>query len=179
MWSSRVQKSTSGKRQSIGYMTYPLYQWTLQFNVLREYASLNELETLQGFFNTMNGQVDTFLFGDPNDAAVAAYQTIGVGNGVNKNFQLARAYGGFVEPVYAPNTYTVRKAGAVQAEPAAFTMGANGLVQFVTAPTAGQVVDWLGSFRYRCAFTQDSIELINDGVDIWKSNKITFESIKP
>jgi hypothetical protein len=55
----------------------------------------------------------------------------------------------------------------------------NGLITFVTAPANGAVITISGTFRYRCAFTQDTIDLINqDGVDIWKTNKIGFESIK-
>lgn len=180
MWSSRVQKSVSGKRQAVGYMSYPLYKYTLNFNVLREYASFTELESLQGFFNQMKGMVDTFLFVDPVDAAVAAAQQIGTGDGTTKNFQLVRTYGGFVEPVFAPNVITsLRKATVAQTNPTHYTLGANGLIQFVTAPTAGQVIDWTGTYYWRCAFSSDEIEFINEGIDIWKTSKITFETVKP
>ncbi len=175
-WSSRVQRAASGKRQAIGYMSYPLYEWSIQFNVLREYSSFNELQELQGFFNTMHGQVDTFLFADPHDA-IASVQTLGTGNGVTTDFQLIRSYGGFVEPVFAPGIITdVRKAGVTTA----YTNLGNGVIRISPAPAVGQVVDWSGTFRYRCAFAQDTLDLINlDGVDIWKTNKITIESIKP
>ena len=179
-WASRVQKSTSGKRQAIGYMSYPLYEWTIQFNVLREFASFDELATLQGFFNSMMGQVDTFLWADPHDA-VASQQQFGVGNGSNKIFQLARAYGGYVEPVQSPALITqLRRATTVQTNPTHYSVDmTTGIVTFVTAPAAGNILDWTGTFRYRCAFTQDTLDLINqDGIDIWKTNKITFESVK-
>lgn len=180
-WSSRVQKAVSGRRQAIGYMSYPLYEYTLSFNVLREYATFTELEQLQGFFNSMHAQVDTFLFADPVHAAVVTPQQIGVGDGVNKNFQLLSTFGGFAEPVFAPAIISsLRRATVAQTNPTHYTVGTNGLIQFVTAPSVGNVIDWTGTFRMRCAFTQDSIELINgDGVDIWKTNKITFESVKP
>jgi uncharacterized protein (TIGR02217 family) len=174
-WASRVQRATSGKRQAIGYMSYPLYEWSIQFNVLREYSSFNELQQLQGFFNTMRGRFDTFLFADPHDA-IASVQQIGVGNGVQTDFQLARSYGGFAEPVVAPGIITnVRKAGVTTS----YIILDNGVIRISPAPTAGQVIDWTGTFRYRCAFAQDTMDLINlDGVDIWKTNKITIESVK-
>lgn len=180
MWSSRVQKSTSGKRQAVGYMSFPLYKYTLSFNVLREYASFAELEALQGFFNQMKGQVDTFKFVDPLDAAVTTAKQIGTGNGTNKLFQLIRDYGGFTEPVQSPNVITsLRKAGVAQANPADYSVGPTGIITFVNAPAAGNVIDWTGTFYWRCAFTSDTIDLINnDGVDIWKTNKISFETVK-
>ena len=179
-WNTRVQRSVSGKRQAIGYMSYPLYEWTLSFNVLRQHSSFTELEQLQGFFNSMRGQFDTFLFADPEDA-VATTQAFGIGDGVSKDFQLARTYGGFTEPVFAPALISdLRKAGVSQSNPGNYTLGANGLIQFGTAPAAGNVLDWTGTFRFRCAFTNDTLELINsDGVDLWKTNKISFESVKP
>lgn len=177
-WASRVQKSVSGKRQAIGYMSYPLYEWSLQFNVLREYGSFTELETLQGFFNQMKGQVDTFLFADPADAIIPD-GTIGVGNGTNKLFQCARSYGGFIEPIFDPSILVVKVDGVTQTLTTHYTVS-NGLITFVTAPANGAVVSISGTFRFRCAFTQDTIDLINnDGVDIWKTNKISFESVKP
>lgn len=181
LWASRVQKSVSGKRQAIGYMSYPLYQCTLNFNVLRATLSNNELATLQGFFNKMKGQVDTFKFVDPNDAAVLTAQQIGVGDGVNKLFQLVRTYGDFVEPVHTPNVITsLRNAAAAQTNPTHYSVSSTGLITFVTAPLSGNVIDWTGTYHWRCAFTQDTIDLINqDGVDIWKTGKISFETIKP
>lgn len=180
MWASRVQKSTSGKRQAVGYMSYPLYKYTLNFAVLREYASFTELETLQGFFNQLKGQVDTFKFVDPVDAAVTTAQGIGTGDGVNKYFQLVRTYGGFVEPVFAPNVITsLRKASVAQTNPTHYSVNTTGLITFVTAPTAGQVIDWTGTYYWRCAFSSDTLDFINDGLDIWKTNKISFETVKP
>lgn len=179
VWNSRVQKSVSGKRQAVQYMSYPLYRWTLSFNVLREFGAYDELSTLQGFFNSMAGQVDTFLFADPHDASVTVPQAIGTGNGTNKNFQLIRSYGGYIEPVQSPNTYIVYLDGVAQTAGTHYTINSTGVVVFVAAPGAGVVVSWTGTFRFRCAFTSDTMDFINqDGVDIWKSNKITFESVK-
>ena len=179
-WSSRVQKSTSGKRQAMSYMSFPLYEWTLSFNVLREYSTNTDLEQIQGFFNAMKGQYDTFLYADPHDAIIPTNQLLGLGNGSNKNFQLVRSYGGVVEPIFSPAIVTIRVNNVVQTLGTHYTITDYGVVQFVTAPGAGVTVTATGTFRFRCAFTVDSIEFINsDGLDIWKSGKITFESVKP
>lgn len=181
-WASRIQRSVSGKRQAIGYMSTPLYEWTLSFNVLREYSTYDELATLQGFFNQMRGPLDTFYFADPHDAVVGVptpYQ-IGVGNGTQKLFQAVRNYGGFVEPIYYPALISVYVNGVVKAYTTDWQIDSFGMIIFVVAPPVGHSVTISGTFKYRCAFTSDSIELINsDGVDVWKSSKITLESIKP
>lgn len=176
MWSSRVQKSASGKRQAVGYMSYPLYQYTVSFNVLREYGSHAELAELQGFFNKLRGQVDTFKFVDPLDASISV-QGIGTGNGTQTDFQLVRTFGGYTEPVQTPNAINqVRVGGAATT---AYSHIGNGIIRFTTAPASGAAIDWTGTYYWRCAFTQDTMDFINnDGVDIWKTNKITFETVK-
>lgn len=182
MWNTRVQRSVSGTRQAVSYMSYPLYKYTINFNILRAVSTNNELATLQGFFNKMRGQLDTFLFVDPNDASVlsTAPQSLGNGDGVKTDFQLLRTYGGFVEPVHSPNLVQMRKNGVIAAFPSEWTHIGNGIIRFTPAPTLGHPVDWNGTFWWRCAFTQDTLELINgDGIDIWKSGKISFETVKP
>lgn len=179
VWSSRVQKSVSGKRQAISYMSYPIYRYTINFNVLRNFSSFTELSDLEGFFNSLAGQVGEFLFVDPVDAAVTSYQAIGIGDGANQYFQLVRAYGGFVAPVNgAPVITSLRKDGVAQTLTTNYVYDEYGLVTMISAPASGKVIDWTGTFKKRCAFTQDSIDLINDGVDIWKSGQISFETVK-
>ncbi len=48
---------------------------------------------------------DTFLYTDATDNTVIA-QSIGTGNGSTTTFQLVRSFGGFVEPILAPNAVT-------------------------------------------------------------------------
>lgn len=106
-WNTRVQKSVSGKRMAVGYMSYPTYLYTVSFNILREFSTYTELEQLQGFFNQMKGQFDTFLFTDPEDCVVSTPYWFGTGNGTNTQYQLTRMYGGFLEPVQSPNIISV------------------------------------------------------------------------
>lgn len=179
VWNTRVQKSASGKRMAVGYMTYPIYQYTLNFNVLREFSSFTEMEQLQGFFNAHKGQLDTFLFTDPEDNAVTVAQQLGVGNGSNKNFQLVRTFGGVIEPVQSPNTAAIYKNGVLQTLGTHYSITSTGIVVFVTAPANGDIITWTGTFYWRCALTQDTIDLINqDGINIWKTGKISFETVK-
>jgi uncharacterized protein (TIGR02217 family) len=179
VWASRSQRSVSGKRQAVGYSSYPIIKYSLNFNVLRQNSTQTELETLEGFFDQMHGMVDTFLFADPL-IATATTQQFGTGDGVTDKFQLVKTWGGFTFPVLAPNLITqLRKAGVNQTAPTNYTLLANGVVDFVTPPAAGNALDWTGTFYQKVAFSQDTLDLINqDGVGIWKTNKISFETVK-
>lgn len=61
-----------------------------------------------------------------------------------------------------------------------YSVSSNGMITLTANLGTGHVLSWSGTFYWRCAFTQDTLDLINsDGIDIWKTNKITFETIKP
>jgi len=102
VWDTTVQQAISGKETRIARQTYPRWQWELTYNVLRSGAAYGELQQLAGFFNLRQGMFDTFLYADADDNAVTV-QAIGTGDGSTKTFQLIRTFGGFIEPVLAPN----------------------------------------------------------------------------
>jgi hypothetical protein len=101
MWSGKVQQAASGAETRVSYWSYPRWRYTIGFEVLRDAASTQDLQTLVGFYNARQGQFDDFLFSDPDDNAVTA-QAFGTGDGTTTAFQLQRTLGGFAEPVLAP-----------------------------------------------------------------------------
>src|ERR1039458_1646325 len=101
-WDTTVQQNLSGKEVRIANSTYPRWKWELSFSVLRSAAAYTEFQQLAGFFNALQGSFDTFQYQDADDNAVTG-QTIGTGDGTTTAFQLVRAFGGFIEPVLAPN----------------------------------------------------------------------------
>lgn len=103
-WDTVIQQSLSGKETRIAKQSYPRWKWELRYNVLRSTGPYTELQQLAGFFNQRQGKFDTFLYQDADDNSVLG-QTIGTGDGVTKQFQLIRAFGGFIEPVIAPNAF--------------------------------------------------------------------------
>ena len=106
VFDTTVQTNRSGKTLVVSNQTYPVYQWDVAFNVLRQGAipggSYAELAQLMGFFNARRGRFDSFLYPDPDDNAVTG-QAVAAGDGATAAFQLVRAFGGFVDPVLAPN----------------------------------------------------------------------------
>jgi hypothetical protein len=61
---------------------------------------VDELQTLGGFFLARQGSYDSFLYSDPTDNTVTK-QTFAAGDDVTTAFTLARAWGGFIEPIGA------------------------------------------------------------------------------
>lgn len=79
---TRIQRAISGRELRALDYPYPLWQFTLTFEILRDEndmraapqlgAGYNELRTLMGFFMLCQGAFGTFLFTDPTDSFVSA-----------------------------------------------------------------------------------------------------------
>lgn len=125
VWNTKIQDSISGMETRLAYWTYPKYKWTIDLNALQAIASADDFATFMGFYNARQGQFDTWLYSDPDDGGVAG-QNIGTGTGGNANFQLVKAFGGFVEPVLAPNTVTAVYLGGLSIPTAGLSTPTNG-----------------------------------------------------
>ena len=177
IWKTGKSETASGREFAVSYMTYPRYLYRLQYEFLRETGSFSELRTLVGFFNSMRGSFDSFLFLDPDDS-VATNQQFGVGDGVTTRFQVTRSMGGFAEPVFdfVAGTTSFFVNGSLQAS--GITL-ANGLLTFASAPAAGAVLTWSGTYYWRCAFTNDSTEFSQFMQRLWEAKAVEFKTRKP
>src|ERR1700722_2278594 len=90
-FSTRVAPHVSGREVRVALMSYPLYEFEEVYNGLTSSANLftglgaSSLQSLMGFFLQLQGQFGTFLYTDPDDAAVIG-QGIGVGDGTTTAF---------------------------------------------------------------------------------------------
>jgi uncharacterized protein (TIGR02217 family) len=176
IWSTKVQESISGKETRIGLWSYPCYEYSISFDVLRSFGTFTELQQLIGFFNARNGSFDDWLFNDVYDNSATNAQ-FGVGNGTRTQWQLARNYGGYIEPVRRVNFVTdVRINGTPTA---AYTVNSTiGTITFTTAPPNGAFLSWNGTFFWRCRFVEDDIDfnMVMAGYSELKSLK--FRTLK-
>ena len=78
---TRIQRAVSGRELRALDYPYPLWQFTLVFDFLRDdpAAGYDELRTLMGFYMLCQGAYGTFLFQDPSDDRVSG-QPIGTGD---------------------------------------------------------------------------------------------------
>jgi uncharacterized protein (TIGR02217 family) len=184
---TRIQRAVSGRELRALDYPYPLWQFTLVFDLLRDNpaAGYDELRTLMGFFMLCQGAFGTFLFRDPSDDQVTGQQ-IGVGNASATVFQLQRAMGstlpggGFLEPILAPNLVSTVYLDGITQSPASYSVDPNtGLLTFATAPGSGLVITADYSYYFRCRFVDDSYAFENFMFRLWQLKKLTFISVRP
>src|SRR5262249_19296529 len=144
---TRIQRAASGRELRALDYPYPLWQFTLVFDLLRDNpaAGYDELRTLMGFFMLCQGAFGTFLFLDPSDDRVTGQQ-IGTGNASTIVFQLQRSMGvtlpggGFLEPVAAPDVVNAIYLDGITLGPGGYIVDPNtGLITFNTAPGSGVI----------------------------------------
>ena len=178
VWMTKTQPAVSGKETRLNLWSYPRYEYTLSYDVLRSDSVNLEFQTILDFYNARQGAFDSWLFNDPDDNTATA-QTFGTGDGATTAFQLARTLpgGGFSEPVKAVNTITqVTKNGTPTA---AYTyVAATGVLTFTVAPTAGQVLAWTGTYYWRCRFMDDTFNLSKFANQFWETKTLKFQSLK-
>ena len=171
--STTIQSAISGRETRAAFMSYPLWDITFSYSVLRSSAAYLELDQVMGFFLQVKGSFDSFLVTIPNDNAVTDMQ-FGTGNGTQVAYQLTRTRGaggfGFVEPVQNVQTITNVKVNGV--ETTAYTINSAGLITFTTAPASSAVITWTGSFYYRCRFTQDTASFDRFMNNLWELKKV-------
>jgi uncharacterized protein (TIGR02217 family) len=185
IWATMDQVSIAGVNVPNEPWTYPRYRWTLTFEFLRQAAAYGELQTLMGFFNQVGGKYGVFQYADPQDGTVSTGQTIGTGDSTTTAFQLVRARGSFVEPVFAVSTMTNVSVGSTIISSTQYTVSNKGLLTVSTfAPPAGQAVQWNGTYNWFCRFDKDDYDFeqftgsSNQGGPLWLAKSISFTSIK-
>lgn len=173
-WRTGVNEALSGKESRIAYRQYPRIMFSVEYSVLREQASTNELKQLVGLFNKMQGSHDTFLYNDPEFNSVTA-ENFGTGNGTTTQFQLVARYQNAGGPGYAERVQNLSSSpsiydnGVLQTVITHYTIGPTGIITFVTPPVSGHALTWTGTFNYRCRFMDDTIDFEKMMAFLWKA----------
>jgi uncharacterized protein (TIGR02217 family) len=183
---TRIQRAVSGRELRALDYPYPLWQFTLIFDFLRDNpaAGYDELRALMGFVMLCQGAFGTFLFQDPTDNRVSGQQ-IGTGDTLKTVFQLQRTMGktlpggGFLEPIVAPNVVDAVYFNGIVQEPTGYRVDPmTGLVTFNIAPGNGLIITADYSYYFRCRFVDDSYAFENFMFQLWQLKKLTFISVR-
>jgi hypothetical protein len=70
-WSTIVRTSSTGNRRRVPLRTKPLWRWTLKNAVLQSADTIADLQTIQDFYNARAGQLDSFLWQDPEPDSIS------------------------------------------------------------------------------------------------------------
>jgi len=176
-----VKESASGREYRGRLMPNgPRYTYTLGFDLLSDNGSWTDgFRTLLGFYNARSGAFDSFLFNDPDDNSVTN-QSIGVGDGSTKSFQLVRTLGGASEPVYDTNSVPVIKDnGTTKTAGTDYNISTTGLVTFTSAPVTGHSLTWTGTYYWRCRFGDDSLTFNQFMSKLWELKQCNLITLKP
>jgi uncharacterized protein (TIGR02217 family) len=181
-----VQLAISGKETRIAKQTYPRWKWDLTYNVLRSGAAFTELQQLAGFFNARQGMFDTFLYEDADDNGVLS-QPVAEGDGATVNFQLIRSFGGFIEPMLAPNLsqpLNVYVNGALQTSGVSVSVWNDGnplgpgVLSFTAPPAGGAAITADFGYYFPVRMSDDSLPFTLFLSQYYKAKKFSFISVK-
>ena len=135
--------------------------------------NLDDVEALIAFFEGRQGQMFGFRWKDWSDYKSSSAsgtvgpedQVIGVGDGVQRDFQLVKTYASgaqrYVRPILKPVAGTVKAAlaGSERSETAHWTINlTTGLVRFISPPAPGVVVTAGFEFDVPVRFDTDRIQ---------------------
>lgn len=173
IFSTRVQKSVSGREVRIADYPFPIWEWTLPF----DYLPAADWATLMGFILARQGAWDSFLYDDPTDDSVTG-QAIGAGDGATTAFQLVRSLGALSEPILAPELVSaVYLNGVAQASSAYSVDTSTGVLSFGTAPALGVAISADFSYYFRCRFVDDGAAFEEFMNKIWRAKQVRFRSL--
>lgn len=191
IFNTNKPQAVSGKEVAIARWSSPRYQWTVKFNILRQGTiglnAFTELATLRGFFETLLGGYDSFLFQDPDDYIVTA-QALGNTDGSAGPYQLKRTSGGATINILAPNmgaTFNlyvdaVLKTQGVDYSVTSWGSTTPGQITFLGGhvPAAAKPLTIDFSYYFPCRWVEDEMDFTRFVKQMYSQDGNSFKSIK-
>lgn len=178
VWSTDVKTSVSGKERRRALWSYPVWRYSVSYNVLRHLPATPDLDRLFAFFCTMQGQAGEFLFNDRSDYH-AENHFFATGDGTTTEFQVTRTRGvggiTFTEPVRAFNGPPTVLVDGVDTE---VVPSDDGKVTFDAAPADGAAIHWTGNWFQRCRFEIDELDIAQLMSGLWEGRGVDFRTVK-
>lgn len=177
-FSTSVYKGTPGVSVRRANMQYPIWEFDLTYEFLRDNVN-NEFQTLCGFFMSRLGGFDTFLLKDKDDYQVTG-GSLGTGDGVTTQFPFLRSFGGFKEKVGQVDnglTVNIYVNGVLKTAGTDYNIVLPNLVVFVSAPAAAAAITADFQFFFNCRFQEDTADFDKFADTFWELQKITLETV--
>ncbi|MBV8121122.1 MAG: DUF2460 domain-containing protein [Alphaproteobacteria bacterium] len=190
---TRIQRAVSGRELRTLDYPYPIWQFQLGVNFLRDQndtrgtgglgTGFNELRTLYSLYLACYGAYGTFLFSDPTDNQRTG-QYLGTGNSSTAAFQLLASYGSgpiFTDQVRAVQTVNSVYLNGITQNPSTYNcptgLNSTGVVTFLTPPATNAVIAADFTFYFRCRFVDDSLTFENFLHQLWSLKSLKFLSV--
>lgn len=91
VFNTGIQQALSSKESAIAYQQYPVMEWELQYELLRDYTTPSDIKALVGLFMAVGGKYDSFLYTDPEFNSVI-HMPYAITDGSTLSFQLTATY---------------------------------------------------------------------------------------
>jgi uncharacterized protein (TIGR02217 family) len=158
-FNTRKSSHASGKTTRSTSSVFPIWRFTLTYEVLLSDPSTMWLQQLRGFFEAQYGQDAPFLFLDP-EFYNAFHQVLGIGNGAQTDFPFVRSLGAYyTEPIGQVGTLVnAYLGGVVQGSGFSVQYTPYPVLRFATAPGAGVQVMADFTYYFVCRFMVDDID---------------------
>lgn len=185
-----VVRGQSGRRDVQINWDAPLRKIDVS-HVVKDRSTLSEFID---FWMTVRGTAYSFKFWDPSDYEAGTTYVddeisyndeiqIGIGDGIETDFQLIKTYGSGVNPlvrkITKPIVSTVKiYVDGLEVPDTDYSISeTTGIVEFDTAPPNGDVVAWAGHFYIEASFDNDdaTFQLDSPQVGEWTGITITEE----
>ena len=191
-WATLEYMAISGRRTSSPQQAYPLWEFELKFDFLRDqtqnimpyrqYAGKNEFTRISQLFLDCAGKYGQFYLDDPTDDSRMA-QVIGTTDGTTQQFTMYRTWGtganSFVEPVGGINTiYDIYLNGVVQSHSTYSIVANTNAFTFNAPPSGGQTITADFSFYYLCQFLEDQHDYNQFMTNLWELRSLKLRSVK-
>lgn len=191
-YDSLVAQSVSGREVSSPRQAYPLWEFDLTYEILRDptqnqnpylqYAGQTEFQSILDMFLACSGQFGRFFYNDLSDNSRLG-QAIGIGDAATTSFRLVRTWGSgslsFAEPIGGINltqAIVVYLNGTPTTGYALDSMGQN--IVFASAPGSGVAITMDFYFYYFCRFLNDIVDFEQFYANLWMMKSFKFRSVK-
>jgi hypothetical protein len=188
--------SASGADIDLGLAQYPLHDFTLTYEFLRDGFGFTEQKTLRGFFMAIGGTLGRFLFRNPADFRVRM-QKVNLNvltDGSLRVWTLIRSYGigeysstepvGMVDLTEPFNVYMgVPGVAPTIVDSSLYTVVTSvpgqQQLQFASPPSAGQQIFVDMDYFYYCKLQDSKLSMEEFMHRLWTLNKIVIHSCRP
>lgn len=186
------QTHTSGSEVRIAAAQYPLHEFELKYNLLRNRNPTEvEFRQMMGFFLALGGVLNGFCFSNPYDNSVTG-QSFVTTDGINSQFgPLVRTYGygnagtepvGYVDMTQPFNVYVdgflKGPTDATYGYTVVQTLPVNQLLKFTNTPGAGHVITIDMTYYYYVRFSDDTLDFTQVLYNIFELQSVKLMSLR-
>lgn len=188
-------KAANGANIDIALAAYPLHQFELTYDVLRDGTVDNDWGTsssipfewrrLMGFYMLVGGQAGRFLYFNEDDNAVTGQSLLpALGDGTTTVFTVVRSFGDIsggaflTEPVGQVRSINVFDNGSPVSPTLSTAIPGANTVTFGTPPMAGHAITADITYYYYCKFLEDAVTFEKFMAGRWLASSVKFMSCR-